>query len=173
MGIVCRHCDHLNRSGALVCDRCHQSLVEHATGSVVNTDWLVDARRTMTSEVVEAQQPAKAELCEVILRVAGAPQPLVLELANGGLILGRTDLEGRVFPDVDLSPFSADAHGVSRRHARLTVNTATREVEIVDLGSLNGTYINGERLEAHKARYLNSGDEVRLSRLRFIFFYRT
>ncbi len=173
MSVVCTHCDHVNQVGALVCENCHQSLIKNTSVAVVNTDWLTDTRKLMTEEIEVAGPPAQPDAYEVILRVPGAPHPLVLELTEGGLILGRTDLEKRIFPDVDLSPFGAEDYGVSRRHARLTVNTSTREVEITDLGSLNGTYVNGARLDAHQSRFLNSGDEVHLSRLFFTFFYRS
>ena len=173
MGIVCPHCNHDNAVGALVCDKCHKSLVREMTSAVVNTNWLLDARKMMAEgDEKTGPLPVDADGFQVVLRLAGVSQPLVLDLARNGLVLGRIDLERRVFPDVDLSPFKAEEYGVSRRHARLTLNTATREVEITDMGSLNGTFINGQRLSPNRPRFLNSGDEVRLAYLTFTFFYR-
>ncbi len=49
---------------------------------------------------------------------------------------------------------------VSRYHARLNVGTTESNVE--DLGSRNGTYVNGERVEGR--RVLRDGDRIRIGR---------
>jgi pSer/pThr/pTyr-binding forkhead associated (FHA) protein len=54
---------------------------------------------------------------------------------------------------------------VSRRHAEIT-REATR-FEIVDQRSLNGTYVNGERVD--RAALVN-GAEVRIGKFRLNFF---
>jgi pSer/pThr/pTyr-binding forkhead associated (FHA) protein len=51
-----------------------------------------------------------------------------------------------------------DVPSVSREHA--IVRRSAEHVEITDLGSSNGTFVNGERLTG--TRTLKSGDEVRL-----------
>jgi DNA-binding winged helix-turn-helix (wHTH) protein len=48
---------------------------------------------------------------------------------------------------------------VSRRHAVITIDAD--EAMVQDLGSRNGTWLNGEKLEA--ARSLRSGDEIRIA----------
>jgi predicted component of type VI protein secretion system len=62
---------------------------------------------------------------------------------------------GRVEADVSL-----DDEEVSRRHA--LVRPAASGIEILDLGSRNGTWVNGARIAA--ATRLAHGDEVRLGR---------
>ncbi|QIG40917.1 FHA domain-containing protein [Microbacterium sp. 4R-513] len=54
---------------------------------------------------------------------------------------------------------------VSRRHAEITRDDAG--FEIVDQRSLNGTYVNGERVD--RAR-LDNGSEVRIGKFRLNFF---
>lgn len=173
MGIVCPHCRYENAPEAQTCARCRRTLPTSKTGALSDANWLIDTRKLTPDELKTPLPFPKTSPYEVILKVENVPQPIVLELTPKGVILGRTDLEGRIFPDVDLSPFDAEKCGVSRRHARLSVNTATREVEVADLGSLNGTYVNGQRLDANKPHYLNSGDQVRLGRLLITFFYRS
>ena len=53
-----------------------------------------------------------------------------------------------------------NAPGISRRHARIMV--AADRVTIEDLGSKNGTYVQGERIAGVKE--LHDGDEIRVSR---------
>ncbi|MFH8252487.1 FHA domain-containing protein [Microbacterium sp. B2969] len=54
---------------------------------------------------------------------------------------------------------------VSRRHAEITRDSSS--FEIVDQRSLNGTYVNGERVD--RAR-LDNGSEVRIGKFRLNFF---
>jgi hypothetical protein len=75
---------------------------------------------------------------------AGSEHPV-----DGELILGREQATADlVIPDP----------GVSRRHAR--VLTQNGSVIVEDLGSSNGTYVNGERITAPVE--LGAGDEVQL-----------
>jgi hypothetical protein len=54
---------------------------------------------------------------------------------------------------------------VSRRHAEVTRDGA--EFEIIDQRSLNGTYVNGERVDRST---LGNGSEVRIGKFRLNFF---
>jgi pSer/pThr/pTyr-binding forkhead associated (FHA) protein len=54
---------------------------------------------------------------------------------------------------------------VSRRHAHLEQSEG--QVVLRDLGSLNGTYVNQERIEEVALRH---GDEVQIGRYRMVFF---
>ena len=58
-----------------------------------------------------------------------------------------------------------DSPKVSRHHARLTVNG--REVSIEDLGSKNGTYVRGTRIEERTR--LNPGDDIQIGPIKLIF----
>ncbi|MCT1817951.1 FHA domain-containing protein [Corynebacterium propinquum] len=53
---------------------------------------------------------------------------------------------------------------VSRRHAEFRVNNG--EFEVVDVGSLNGTYVN---LEPRNAQVLSVGDEIQIGKFRLVF----
>ena len=59
----------------------------------------------------------------------------------------------------------ADA-GVSSRHAQ--VQWRNGALQLTDLGSTNGTFVNGEKLVPNVARKLNVGDRVRLGKLDFV-----
>lgn len=57
--------------------------------------------------------------------------------------------------------FPVDAALVSRIHCRLTAGAT--EIEVVDLDSTNGTFVNGERIDG-TAR-LNPGDRIGVGRV--------
>jgi pSer/pThr/pTyr-binding forkhead associated (FHA) protein len=60
--------------------------------------------------------------------------------------------------------FIVDAALVSRVHCRLTA-LADGRLEVRDLDSTNGTFVNGERVDATK---LNSGDKVRVGEVEMV-----
>ena len=68
-------------------------------------------------------------------------------LAIGQTVIGRGDQANMRLPDV----------GISRRHARLDFDGA--QVILTDLGSTNGTMVNGQRVSAVA---LNPGDMIQL-----------
>ena len=57
---------------------------------------------------------------------------------------------------------------VSRRHVEVD-RTGDRYV-VRDIGSLNGTYLNGDRIESAE---LHDGDELQIGRFKLVFFYGT
>ncbi|HOK23369.1 MAG TPA: FHA domain-containing protein [Candidatus Hydrothermia bacterium] len=77
------------------------------------------------------------------------------------VIVGRKSTEFK--PDVDLSELTLSAT-VSRRHAMLIIDPESKSISIQDLGSTNGTYLNGERLEPNKIYKVNPGDVISFSK---------
>ena len=59
--------------------------------------------------------------------------------------------------------FIVDAALVSRLHCRITASD--EKIEVVDLKSTNGTYVNGKRV--HRAE-LKTGDRLRVGRVELI-----
>jgi pSer/pThr/pTyr-binding forkhead associated (FHA) protein len=79
------------------------------------------------------------------------------------LNIGRLDAASATFPDLDLTSYDGLEKGVSRRHAKIT--RQGEEILIEDLGSVNGTFLNGQRLTPYLQHPLVSGDEVQLGKL--------
>ena len=87
-----------------------------------------------------------------------------VEPADAGLMFrllpGTLKTMGRA-PRAD---FVVDAALVSRVHCRFTLSTAN-ELELEDLGSTNGTFVNGKKVS--KA-VLTSGDKLAVGRVLFV-----
>ena len=62
-----------------------------------------------------------------------------------------------------------DGKGISRMHARLTF--AGRRPQLLDLGSSNGTFVNGLRLKPNIAHDLKHGDVVRFAQARCTYSF--
>jgi pSer/pThr/pTyr-binding forkhead associated (FHA) protein len=101
--------------------------------------------------------------CESIAVGDEPPLGWTLQGLNKSLNTRRYNIEGRVVigraDDCDIR--LGEAH-LSRRHAQLTA--LGDQLEIVDLDSANGTFVNGRRIT--KAQ-LRSGDELSLDTLKF------
>lgn len=89
----------------------------------------------------------------------------VLELDNfREYTLGRLYEGQPMVPDIDLSPFKGYEWGISRFHASIRTNPDS--IYITDLGSSNGTWHAGKRLEANQPYKLEHGDIIMLGKLR-------
>ncbi|MBK8024675.1 MAG: FHA domain-containing protein [Chloroflexi bacterium] len=86
------------------------------------------------------------------------------------LVIGRRDPITGDAPMVDLADYDAEALGVSRRHATIRRGEANA-LSVLDHGSVNGTFINGQRLIPDQPRILRDGDELRLGRLVLRVFF--
>ena len=64
---------------------------------------------------------------------------------------------------IDLAAYNGREKGVSRLHAVLHRSPGLLQIE--DLSSRNGTYVNGHRVIPHFLQVLNDGDELRLGGL--------
>lgn len=72
---------------------------------------------------------------------------------------------------LDLAPFGGYSLGLSRRH--VAVRRTREGYEILDLGSVNGTWLDEERLVPHRFYPLPSGSHLRLGRMRVLVLYRS
>ena len=111
---------------------------------------VTDGSGVPAAEPAPSEPPGAAVAAGAVLVVtAGNAIGRQLDLADELVIGRRAEGDGRLGDDPRLS----------RRHARVT-RSASGEVTIEDLGSANGTFVNGERVRDR--RVLTVGDVVRI-----------
>ena len=71
---------------------------------------------------------------------------------------------------LDLSPLGGYGQGVSRRH--VAIRRTEQGYEVLDLGSVNGTWLNNVRLAPHKYHPLASRSHLRVGSMRLLLLYR-
>jgi len=98
------------------------------------------------------------------LDIQGSPEPILLAMKKSEIVLGRRDPATGALPDVDLAPYAGYRMGVSRRHSQFRRND-DGHLEVIDLGSSNGTFLNGVRLAPHTPNRLHDKDEVTLGQI--------
>lgn len=73
-------------------------------------------------------------------------------------VVGRNDPKSGIFVDVDLTALAPDPRIISRKHAQ--IEQEGDRFYIVDLGSTNGTRLNGQRLMPREKKPLWDGDVI-------------
>ena len=160
--IVCSNCKHENVTGTLFCVECGAQLegVETLTTQAITQDQIVDDLKKTSATVEPPSSPANSWL-SLHLMDSGKILPLA---TRNEFTMGRLSEGQPIMPDIDLTPYQAYASGVSRLHA--VIKRDAEQVVIMDLGSSNGTYLNGRRLNPHTEEPLKHGDVIALGKLK-------
>lgn len=91
----------------------------------------------------------------------------MFELSAGESTIGRVDRLNGYSPDIDLSSLDSQ-RTLSRRHARI-VHKGDDYFVHEEIGTRNGTFVNGERVQTGTDVKLASGDRVRFGMIETIF----
>lgn len=156
-GVYCNQCGHLNQPESTFCASCGAVVELRADQTLVlgRIDPLQGAS-TSDDDIVVNVGDLDAGDVRLILR-NGPELGAALAVSEGVTRLGR-------HPD---SEIPLDDITVSRRHAEIR-RDGSRFV-IADVGSLNGTYLNGLRVDSSE---LKAGDEVQVGKFRMLFYVR-
>lgn len=92
-------------------------------------------------------------------------KPIHVDVAERAVI-GRPDASEGHDPEVDLAPFGARDKGISRRHAEIVV--LNHQLHLCDLGSTNGTWLNGQLLYPRQYYKLQDGDLIQCGSLQMV-----
>ena len=136
--VFCHNCGHRNPAGVNFCSSCGSALPAESSEA------------TITLQPVDDHGEAGEEESAVTL--------VEVPHGTGVLVVKRGPEVGKRYP-------LADDITVSRRHAEL-VRGPGGEVVIKDVGSLNGTYVNRERIET---AVLSGGDEVQVGKFKLVY----
>jgi pSer/pThr/pTyr-binding forkhead associated (FHA) protein len=171
--VFCTRCGQNNPSDALYCARCGSPLVrpgepiapEHAADpssqtSTLNLNALSGIEGDHVDESTEREAAAAVDALppgSALLVVKRGPNAGSRFLLDAELTTAGRHPESDIFLD-DVT--------VSRRHAEFHRSPYNRGFTVRDVGSLNGTYLNRERIDSAE---LSSGDEVQIGKFRLVF----
>ena len=156
--MFCSKCGSFNPKGSLFCSKCGSPFREAKDRS--------DTTASLPIIEIETEEEEEVELPEETLEHGKAA--LVMKKgpdAGTRFILDRDITGAGRHPESDIF---LDDITVSRRHAE--IKRTEDGFEIVDVGSLNGTYVNRERID--KAE-LKNGDEIQIGKFKLLFFTAT
>jgi hypothetical protein len=98
---------------------------------------------------------------KLFLTIVNRGITIPVSLSGAVAIAGRTSVNGPV--EINLAPYGASTLGVSRRHIRLDHIQDT--IRVTDLASINGSYLNRERLVPGVPYTLRNRAVLQLSKL--------
>lgn len=140
----CPECEFDNIEGTAYCDGCGTKLSSDDTPS-----------QSATPIDTETAQPD--ETAKLILATTGDEYPINKDV----VLLGRESVADSIFPEVDLT--SVDPEGyISRRHAQ--IQKQDNDYTIMDLNSMNGTFVNNKILLKDETYTLANDDEIRVGK---------
>ncbi|RMI32205.1 glycogen accumulation regulator GarA [Nocardia stercoris] len=129
------------------------------TTSVFRADFLSEVDASRSGEQQTGETPVQG--------VEGLPPGAALLVVKRGpnagsrFLLDQPTTSAGRHPDSDIF---LDDVTVSRRHAEFRQDDDT--FQVVDVGSLNGTYVNREPVDSSE---LQNGDEVQIGKFRLVF----
>jgi hypothetical protein len=149
--VICARCGHDNEAGANFCSSCGAPLV--TTEDETTVTFAIEGRPELEDELGAMLAELPAGMGMVVVR-RGPNEGSRFSLERDATTVGR-------HPDSDIF---LDDITVSRRHAVISHDRDGYEVS--DAGSLNGTYVNHERVETSPLRHL---DELQVGRFVLLF----
>jgi len=161
--IVCPNCQHEELNGAVFCSLCGNELIENSESST---------QQTPASGIMEGISPptvpvpsllSEEEDSKVILYLMETKEVISLK-EEKAYTLGRIAEGQKVIPDINLSAYDAYKAGVSRIHAM--INTQGDRITVKDLGSSNGSRLNGVKIDSHAEYSIQHGDYLTLGALK-------
>ncbi|MGH9108061.1 MAG: FHA domain-containing protein [Acidimicrobiales bacterium] len=154
MDVYCHNCGHRNPDGVNFCSSCGAALpLERSDATVTLQAADVHGESTDDDSSVTLVEVPHGTGALVVRRGPTVGARYLLEQAV--TVAGRHP-ESDIFLD-DIT--------VSRRHAEFG-RDEDGKVLVRDLGSLNGTYVNRERIEE---QVLSPGDEVQIGKFKLVF----
>ena len=155
--MYCTNCGHLNPDGANFCANCGQPI--HRATDVTTGSLKLDE----SPDIADAELDVEAQTIVSELE-AGTALLLVLRGPNQGarFLLDRDVTTVGRHPSSDIF---LDDITVSRRHAEFRREEGGLWVH--DVGSLNGTYVDGRRTED---QVLQTGNEVQIGKFKLMVF---
>jgi pSer/pThr/pTyr-binding forkhead associated (FHA) protein len=159
--VFCSNCGHRNLPDARFCSSC---------GSVIEAVGGVGPGSGEETTITFAPVDATGEILdeELALALGELPESTAMVVVKRGPNAGsKFALDADVIragrhPDSDIF---LDDITVSRRHAE--INRRGDGYSVRDAGSLNGTYLNRERIDEAP---LANGDELQIGKFRLVFF---
>ncbi len=161
--IKCPFCGTPQVANTIFCSECGVYLLDDErkrTESLKSNELDLDSEESNKAEG-NALKKGSGPLA-IRLKIGESKRLLEANLTKS-IHLGRLDPVSDVFPEIDLTDDSALEKGVSRRHARIIKKDGVVVVE--DLGSINGTFVNGKRLAPYLPEALNNNDQLQLGNL--------
>ncbi|MDQ7027567.1 MAG: FHA domain-containing protein [Anaerolineae bacterium] len=124
----------------------------------------IDSDKLLRQYAMEMPEPVSPEK-GLALYLPRRPEPVIITDKNI-ITMGRNDPVSGINPTLDLTEFHGAELGVSRFHAEISITDGRYYIK--DMGSTNGTYVNGKKVPPYKLTHIRNADQIRLGHLSIV-----
>jgi pSer/pThr/pTyr-binding forkhead associated (FHA) protein len=162
--LMCPYCHHEEVIGALFCSECGTQLPydNYEALQKFQENATLKPEESLEAGILSSPQTGFHQT-GVSLYILDSEQMIALE-GQSEFTLGRNSEGQAVFSDVDLTPFRGYELGVSRLHTSIKIEDG--QIFATDLGSANGTRINGLEIPSNNPHRLQHGDIITLGKMK-------
>jgi hypothetical protein len=153
VAVFCHNCGHRNPEGVNFCSSCGNALLSDGDDATITLH--PDDHNDGSDEMPEDTLVAVPHGSGVLVVTRGSN-------AGTRYLLGDAVVRAGRHPESDIF---LDDITVSRRHVEITPGLGG-SFTLRDVGSLNGTYVNRERIDEIQ---LNPGDEVQIGKFKLVY----
>ena len=168
---ICPNCKESNELEAIICEYCGAALEDPFMDPGFRTKKTNIA--AVVPESIRDWSIDKATVPDngLAVYVEGEFKPAYVD-SRGEFVIGRRADTSSQSPEnlLDLSAFGGYARGISRRHVAIR-RAEHGGYEILDLGSVNGSWLNDVRLIPQRYYPLASGSHLRLGSMQLFVLY--
>ncbi|MHB1088433.1 MAG: FHA domain-containing protein [Acidimicrobiales bacterium] len=151
----CRRCGEILNANANFCWSCGAPQHDSTSPETIAVP-VVSTAESMSG--LRSSAPSRTHVDQLVI-ISGLDAGRTFDIIKEVTSAGRHETSDVLLDDVS----------VSRHHALFT-RTASGRITLRDLNSLNGTYLNGGRVEETT---LHSGDEVQIGKFKLVFWEAT
>jgi len=168
---ICPVCKNNNEIEAIVCSNCGAVLEDPFRDPGARTKSNISALTPENIKDWSIEDMAIPPDSGLAVYVEGNFNPSYISM-KAEFVIGRKtgNTSGVSEALFDLSPLGGYGHGISRRHA--VIRRTELGYDVLDLGSVNGTWLDNERLIPHRPYPLDNGSHLRLGSMRLFVLYR-
>jgi uncharacterized membrane protein YvbJ len=160
--LTCPNCGHSNPVGSHSCKQCHHVFADQLSTGLKTSSVSLESVRNLKYFAVRLILDRKG------IVVQSDEESMAIPLGDK-IYIGRNIVDGVFSSYIDMAAYGVLRFGMSRIHA--LIETMNNQFQLMDLGSTNGSTLDGECMEPFRSYPLQDNSEVMLGQFPILIQY--
>jgi pSer/pThr/pTyr-binding forkhead associated (FHA) protein len=160
--VTCPNCGHSNAVGSHSCKKCQHIFADQLSTGLKTSSVSLESVKDLKYYAVRLILDRKG------IVVQSDEESIAIPLGDK-IYIGRNIVDGVFASYIDMAVYGGLRFGMSRIHAM--IETTDHQFQLMDLGSTNGSTLDGERMEAFRSYPLRDNSEVVLGQFPILVQY--